>query len=208
MGTISLEEAIFSTRAMRRLSSDPIPEEDLRFVIEAATQAPSAANTQTWAFLVVRDPDLRKRVGEIYRDLGNRLVRDAAEGRAGLPEETRKVYEHALAFSERVSQVPALIVVCMCEKPPADLSLAASFFGSIFPAIQNLMLAARSRGLGTTLTTLHLADEERFKQALGIPEDVQTIAMIPIGYPTGEWGRPRRRPASEVTHWDRWGGQG
>ena len=69
------------------------------------------------------------------------------------------------------------------------------------------VLAARWRGLGTTLTTLHLADEARFKEALGIPEEVQTVAMIPIGYPTGEWRRPKRGSASEVTHWDRWGEQ-
>ena len=191
MRDISVEEAIFTTRAMRRLSSDPIPEEDLRFVVEAATQAPSAANTQTWSFLIVRDADLRKRVGDIYRDLADRLVRCRAEGQGGLPEEMRKVYQHALAFSDRVADVPALIVVCMAEKPPeGDFSLSAAYFGSIFPAVQNLMLAARSRGLGTTLTTLHLADEERFKEVLEIPADVQTLAMIPIGYPTGEWRPP------------------
>jgi nitroreductase len=193
---------------MRRLGPQPIPEADLRFVIEAATQAPSAANTQSWAFLIVQDPELKKRIGVLYRELGDQLLRAAAEGRAGLPEETRKVYAHALSFSERVAEVPALIVVCMREKSPTDdLSRTASFFGSIFPAVQNLLLAARSRGLGTTLTTLHLADEARFKEALGIPEEVQTVAMIPIGYPTGEWRRPKRGSASEVTHWDRWGEQ-
>ncbi len=207
MGDLSLEEALYTTRAMRRLHPDPVSEEDLRFVIDAATQAPSAKNAQTWAFVVVRDPEQRRRIGELYRRIGEVGIRPGAEGREGLSEEMTKVYGHALQLAERMTEVPVLIVACMCEPLPAERGSASAFYGSIFPAIQNLMLAARSRGLGTTLTTLHLGAEGELKQILGIPDDVQTVAMIPMGHPKGTWGRPVRRPSAEVTHWDRWGVQ-
>ena len=82
---------------------------------------------------------------------------------------------------------------------------SSTHYGSIYPAIQNLMLAARARGLGTTLTTLHKAAEDEIKAILEIPDDVDTVALIPIGYPEGRFGRPKRRPSRDVTHWDRWG---
>jgi nitroreductase len=94
----------------------------------------------------------------------------------------------------------------MSRRAPEAAARGASYWGSIFPAIQNLILAARSRGLGATLTTIHKFREEKVREALGLPEDFETIAMIPLGHPRGKWGRPVRAPASELTHWDRWGG--
>ena len=205
-GDLSIHDAIHTLRAMRRLRPDPVPEEEIRYVIESATQAASATNAQQWAFVVVRDAEQRRKVGELYREIAEKLVRPAAEEGSGIPEETRKVYGHAWAFAERMPEVPAMIVACMREPVAGEaVSANAAYFGSIFPAVQNLMLAARARGLGTTLTTLHLAEEKRFKEILGIPESVQTIAMIPMGYPTGKWKQPFRRPIDEITHWDRWG---
>lgn len=207
MGEIELEEALYTTRAMRRLHPDPVPEADLRFVIDAATQAPSAKNAQTWAFVVVRDAGQRRRIADLYRRLSDVGIRGGAEGREGLSPETQKVYRNALRLAEALAEVPVLIVACMREPLPELRGLATAFYGSIFPAIQNLMLAARSRGLGSTLTTLHVGAEEELKRILEIPAEVQTVALIPLGYPKGEWGRPLRRPSSEVTHWDRWGHQ-
>jgi nitroreductase len=83
--------------------------------------------------------------------------------------------------------------------------MQATWYGSIFPAVQNMMLAARARGLGTVLTTLHLGAEQAVKDLLGIPDDVATVAIIPIGHPEGEWKKPVRRPSEELTHWDQWG---
>ena len=203
---LSLHDAIYSLRAMRRLLPDPVPEQEIRYLIESATQAASATNAQQWAFVVVQDAEQRRQVAELYCDLANRFVRPVAEGETGLPDEQRRVWEHAWTFAQRLSEVPVLIVACMREPVVGEaVSAHASFFGSIFPAVQNLMLAARSRGLGTTLTTLHLGDEKRFKEILEIPEEVQTIAMIPVGYPKGKWRKPKRRPIDAVTHWDRWG---
>ena len=86
--------------------------------------------------------------------------------------------------------------------------MCSAWYGSIYPAIQNLMLAARSRGLGTTLTTLHKAGDDQIRAILEVPAAFETVALIPVGRPRGAWGKPRRRPASEVTHWDRFGGAG
>lgn len=205
MAELSAREAIFTLRAMRRLRPDPVPEAELRFLIDAATQAPSAQNEQHWAFVVVTDPEARRRLGAIYRDLGHRYIRDGALASGGLSGETERVHRHALLLVEQLATAPALVVAALRGEPARDAALASARYGSIYPAIQNLLLAARSRGLGTTLTTLHKARERDVKQVLGIPADWETIALIPVGYPVGRFGRPRRRPSWQVTHWNRWG---
>ncbi|MEE8581655.1 MAG: nitroreductase family protein [Myxococcota bacterium] len=204
MSELSLHDAIYSLRAMRRLKSDPVPEADLRRLIDAATQAASGENRQRWAFVVVTDPDKRRRLGEIYRALGHRYLRDAGLERDAESEDLRRVYRGALALVERLGEAPALILVCVRGRAPSNSLESTTYYGSIFPAIQNLMLTARSLGLGTTLTTLHKARDAEVKEVLGIPDEVETVALIPVGYPEGRFGKPRRRPGTEVTHWNRW----
>ena len=114
------------------------------------------------------------------------------------------MYRNTWRFASRYGQVPALIVCCLTGARPTDPSWQVAYYGSIFPAIQNLMLAARSRGLGSVLTTLHLREEKRFKQILGLPDDVNPEAVVPVGRPEFPFKPPKRRSASEVTHWDRW----
>lgn len=205
MAEIGLTEALYTTPAMRRLRADPVSEEDLRFVIDAATQAPSGANAQPWAFVVVRDAALRERIGQVYRSLGEEHIRRGGLERGELDEETARIYQDALGLAERLAQAPVLILACMRTPAPRDPIRAATWYGSIFPAVQNLMLAARARGLGATLTTLHKAREAEIKEILGIPADVTTVALVPLGHPQGRFHRPRRRPSWEITHWDRWG---
>lgn len=204
--SLDVGEAIFTTRAMRRLRPEPVPEEDLRFLVEAAVQAPSAENRQPWAFVVVTDPEPRARIAAIYRELGRRHIAEGALAGGDLDPESERVYRHALRLAEHLAEAPALVVACMHGRPPADPARAAAWWGSIFPAVQNLLLAARARGLGATLTTLHKAAEAEVKDALGIPDGVETVALVPVGRPAGRFARPRRRPAAEVTHWQRWGG--
>lgn len=198
------EEVLFTMRAMRRMRPDPVPEAELRWLIEAATQAASAHNSQTWGFVVVTDAELRNRLADAYRRLAEKAVKPGADGSMGLPEHERRVWANAYEFGKRFHEVPALIVCCMRATRPDTPVWSSSFYGSIYPAIQNLMLAARYRGLGTVLTTLHLSDEPSFKKILDIPDDVCTVAIIPVGYPAGEWKRPVRKPADAVTHWNRW----
>ncbi len=204
MGELDVHEALFSLRAMRRLRPDPVPEADLAYLVEAATQAPSGTNAQRWAFVVVTDPETRRRLGEIYRELGERYIRDAGLASGRLDESATKVYRNALWLVDHLGEAPALILACVEGRPPREPAAASTYYGSIFPAIQNLMLAARARGLGSTLTTLHKAREGDVRAVLGIPDHVETVALIPVGYPRGRFGRPLRRPAWEVTHWDRW----
>ena len=204
---LSLVEAIYSLRAMRRLLPDPVSDEDLRFLVDAATQAPSASNTQQWAFIVVTDAEQRRRLGEIYREVGRAVIRDQALASGRLSPATEKVYRGAMVLVEGMGSAPALIVVAARGGHPHDAVQAAAWYGSLFPAVQNLMLAARSRGLGTTLTTLHKLREADVKAVLGIPDGWETVALIPVGHPRGRFGPVLRAPSAQVTHWDRWGNQ-
>ena len=126
------EEVLFTTRAMRRMRPDPVPEAELRWLIEAATQAASAQNSQTWAFIVVTDAGLRRRMAEAYRRLAEEAVKPGADGSMGLPEHERKVWAHAYEFGKRFHEVPALIVCCMRAKHPDSPLLGSSFYGSIY----------------------------------------------------------------------------
>jgi len=190
-------EAIRTTRSMRRL--DPardVSDEDLVTIIDAATRAPTGGNSQPVRWLVVRDLELKRRVGEVYRAQARlRLV--AYEQDAKSNPEVARMLRSARHLADRMGEAPALLIPCA----RAERARAGS---SVFPAVQNLMLAARALGLGTTLTTIHLGDEDGVREILSIPREVQTFAIIPVGYPLGRWGEARRRPVSEVTYWDGW----
>src|SRR5215475_12948099 len=190
-------EAIRTTRSMRRL--DPardVSDEDLVTIIDAATRAPTGGNSQPVRWLVVRDPELKRRLGEVYRTQARlRLV--AYEEEAKTNPDVARMLRSARHLGEHMGEAPALLVPCA----RTERARAGS---SVFPAVQNLMLAARALGLGTTLTTIHIGDEGSVREILGIPEDVQTFAIIPVGYPLGRWGEARRRPVSEVSYWDGW----
>ena len=211
---LSLHEAIFTTRAMRRLKPDPVAAQDLEYIVEAATMAPSAGNRQFWGFVVVTDPVVRERIGAAHREVGEAYIRDGVLAEADLADDIRRVYTRAMHTVEHLGEAPAIIVACLQMPVPDDAATASGLFGSIFPAVQNLMLAARSRGLGTTLVTLATSyspvqpsSVEPIDSILGLPEDVGAVALIPVGYPRGHWGRPWHRPASSCTYWDRWGAQ-
>ena len=206
MSEITLRDAIFSLRSMRRLHTDPVPEADLRFLVDSAIQAPNGENRQNWRFVVVQNAEQRRRIGEAYEALAKNSVQTVVDGETQeeVPEAELVVYRNAWRLAQRIGDAPALIFVCVRAPIPQDRAWSATFYGSIFPAIQNLMLAARSRGLGSVLTTLHLLDEKPFREILELPEDVNTIALIPVGYPEGKFGPPLREPAETVTHWDRW----
>ena len=190
-------EAIRTTRSMRRL--DPardVSDEDLVTIIDAATRAPTGGNSQPVRWLVVRDLELKRRVGEVYRAQARlRLVAYEQDAKSNL--EVARMLRSARHLADRMGEAPALLIPCA----RAERARAGS---SVFPAVQNLMLAARALGLGTTLTTIHLGDEDGVREILSIPREVQTFAIIPVGYPLGRWGEARRRPVSEVTYWDGW----
>ncbi len=216
-----LFEIMYSLRAMRRLKPDPVPEALVWKIIEAGTKAPSGGNSQPWRFLVVQDPQLKRFVQERYRaalTLYLRAGADAAarrtEGAAGDPASSpgalrrARVAAAAIHLADHLHEAPVLLFVCLM---PRDLPLLGdrphrgpAIYASIFPAVQNILLACRALGLGTTLTTLHLLHEKEIKERLGIPAEVETVALLPIGYPTGRFGPTTRTPPEEVTYWDGW----
>lgn len=204
---LSLHDAIFTLRAMRKLKPDPIPVDDLRYIVEAATMACSPGNSQPWTFIVITDSSQKARIASIYREIGNAAIRDGALKSGKLDADMEQVYRDALILVDNLQQAPALILCCLQGEPQPGGIHQSTYYGSIYPAIQNLMLAARAKGIGSTMTTMHKAREQEIKQVLAIPEDVTTIALIPLGYPLGKWGRPNRRAQREVTYWDVWGGR-
>jgi len=213
-----LFEIMYSLRAMRRLKPDRVPEDVVWKVLEAGTMAPSGGNSQPWRFVVLQDPEVKRFVQECYLRALRVYLQAGAEAAARRqpppsPDETARqmrTRDAALHLGEHLHEAPLLLLVCMVQR---DLSLlrdaqgnlrGPAVYSSIFPAVQNILLACRALGLGATLTTLHLAFEGQIKERLGIPADVETVAMLPIGYPLGRFGPTRRARVEDVTYWDGW----
>jgi nitroreductase len=199
-------DTVTTQRAMRRLKPDPIPEAALRQIMDAAICAPSGGNRQGWSFLVVRDAALRARLGELYRECWGELIKlpyyaGAAKDPPDSP--TGKMLASARHLGEHLGEAPVLILACIAM----DASVAPSVTtgSSVYPAVQNIMLAARALGIGSCLTTIHRYRDAQVKELLGIPPNIETAALIPLGYPLGKFGRPPRRPLGEVAFADHWG---
>jgi nitroreductase len=216
--TIGLFEAIYTQRALRRLKPDPIPDELLWRVLEAGTKAPSGSNSQVWRFLVVHDPGRKRFIQQRYKKAWDQYAAANAalateRSQPPPPAELRsqlRMVRSAMHLAEHMHEAPVLLLVCMGPRPlppPAagQRRSPAALYASVFPAVQNILLAARGLGLGATLTTLHLLYEDEIKAEFGIPADTETVALIPLGYPEGKYGPTGRRPVDEVTYWDRWG---
>ena len=196
--SIPLGEAIFSLRAIRRFKPDPIPDADLKDILEAAIQAPSGGNTQPWHFLVVKDAGLRSQLGQLYREAWWAKRKDEGiNGPEDIPPEN-KVRLSAMRLADEIGGAPAIILLCTTSKGAGPLT-------SAIPAVQNLLLAARALGIGGTITTLHAQVNERVAQLFGIPDTAQIVYCVPLGYPRGAFGPTTRRPLSEVSSLDRWG---
>jgi nitroreductase len=209
-------EAMRTLRSVRCFRSDPVPLEVARRVIEAATWAPSARNAQPWFFLVVQDSRRKAAIGELYLRAWRQAQALTASAGADRDIATRPGYAAMMRavdhLATHLADVPLLILACLDTAqlgPMADgrgtILAPQSAYASIFPAVQNLMLAARSFGLGSTLTTIHNAVESEVRTALDIPQRIHVAALIPLGYPARPFAPVKRRPAGEVTFLNRWG---
>lgn len=215
MATIDLYEAMRTLRAVRRLRPDPIPEDVLYRVLEAATWAPTGGNRQAWRIIVVKDPARKQRLGELYKQVTLPYLKSYMERLAGASEEERRKAERTLRASnylvEHFGETPVLLVVCFNPEGLAvtDAKLDRHSVvggGSIYPAVENLLLACRAEGLGCVLTTLLCMEEPAVRELLGIPDPWGTAAVVPIGYPVLQGHGPiSRRSVEELAFADAWG---
>ena len=203
-----LFEVMYSTRAMRRLEARPVPEELLVKLIDAGNQGPSGSNRQAARWLVVRDPAQRKKLAELNRKAVMAYVQPGAGRPADLPhqdaDKRARMLKAVLWQAEHLHEAPVLIVACLTfDAPPSPLA-AARGGGSVWPQVQNVLLAARALGLGAAPTTLALSDRDAFRRVLELPPTVEAYCLIPVGYPKGKFGPVTRLPASETIRWDKW----
>ncbi len=207
MDDMNLFEAMYSQRSFTRFRPDPVPKEAIDKIIDAAIRAPNGGNRQPWEFIAITDPEVIAQVGGVYRDVWLNAM-----GHEAPPDET-PAYKAARYLANHMPEVPAMILICAdhagsAPTPNNEPFVRGSQASSVWPAAQNLFLAARALGLGTRLTTAHLRGEQRVKDILGIPDHVETVMLTPLGYPRGNFGPTQRKPAAEVTSHNRYGNRG
>ncbi len=200
-GEIGLFDAMYTQRAIRRLKPDPIPDDLIHKLIESATKAPSGTNRQPWKFIVVKDQVIKSNIAHYYKKTFDLVYGDKSSSPRPISSSMMKTGAH---LAEHIQEAPIFIIVCaLHDGSPSSMDRGAS----IFPAVQNLLLTARGLGLGGVLTNNHKRYEDEVKQILKIPANVETAALVPIGYPDegASYGPTRRSAVEEVTYWDTWG---
>ena len=200
-----LEEAITTQRAVRRLKPDPVDDALLLRLIELALKAPTGSNAQNWEFIVVKDAAVKAQLGRRNRQawsLYGWLGRRANRGNAKM----NRVLDAVQWQAEHFEEIPVVVVACLRgPRLPFPNAAATSYYGSIFPSVQNLLLAARAAGLGAALITLPLWSTFSARRILGLPWNVTPCAVIPIGWPVGRYGPTTRRPVGDVVSLDQFG---
>ena len=201
-----LFEIMQTTRAMRRLKPDPVPDALLAKILQAGLWAANGGNTQRWRFLVVKDPAIKKAVQVHYKRAFDEIIGPRYLASQPPPGVTREKYlrQHAAVeyLTDHFHEAPVWIVACLEEGPNPPARWAGA---SIYPAVQNMLLAARALGLGATLTTRHLFFEKDSDGALGLPPGVRSYAILPVGYPMGKFGPVGRGKLSDFVYKDRGG---
>ncbi len=195
--SMPIGEAMFSQRSIRRFRSDPIPVDDLRLIMDAAVKAPSGGNRQPARFLILTDSDLIREFGTLYHEAWWAKRRDEKQPwtrREEIPAEERG-HTAAARLADEIKDAPCIVLALTSVKNGAS---------SIIPSVQNLMLAARSLGIGSVPTTLHAQVLERVYALLNIPAEMEFHLCIPLGYPRGRFGSTQRVPAADVTYANRW----
>jgi len=190
---ITLHDAIYSLRAIRRQKPDPISDDDLATILDAARQAPNGGNQQNWHFVVIRDEQLKRKFGELYHEAWWAKRNDGGYQK---PEDLPTHYKSPMGRADVVGNSPVIVLVC---------ATSPGFRESVIPATQNMLLTARSLGIGGTISTLHDSVDDRVKALFNIPESAAIVYSIPLGYPKGNFGPVKRNPLNEVVSLDSWG---
>jgi nitroreductase len=204
-----------TTRAMRRFSDEPVTDEEIERILAAAVQAPSGGNIQPYQFMIVTDEDRRRAIGDLYRRAYDRYepavlalfppFTDAAAQRRH-----DRNWAASRLLAETIGSVPAMVLVLMprismtVADDEGDMDVGPTY-ASVYPAVQNIVLAARSMGIGTVLTTVYRIHEEAVREVCGIPDRYEVVALLPLGRPTGHWGIAPPPPPPTITSWNQFG---
>ena len=219
MPETNLFDVIYSAGAIRRFKTDPVPDEIITKVLDAAIRAPSGSNAQSWLFMVVKDAEKRRQLGAVYKKASDILLGLYAGATAPEHMDQQKYerfFKAVVHLFDHMGDAPVLLVLCLkasrwagaklTDDMKARMATAGRTAGSsIYPAVQNVILACRAFGLGTVLTTIHAFYEEEVRAILNLPADVQTYALMPIGYPQGHHYQVKRKPVNTVACLDTYG---
>jgi nitroreductase/ketosteroid isomerase-like protein len=205
----TVDTLLSTTRAIRkRLNLDrPVERELILDCIRLSQQAPTGSNAQSWRWIVVTDPELKRSIAELYRDGGRPHIETVLSNRHLRDAQGQRMIDSAMFLYDNLERVPVLVFPCLEGRIPDDTRHArrATYYASIYPAVWSFMLALRSRGLGSVLTTLHLANEEAIGKLLQIPSSLTQMAMVPAGYISGHQPRAASRPPVEdIVRWEGW----
>ena len=210
-----LYDGLMTTRAMRRFTDEPVTDEEVERILAAAVQAPSGGNIQPYQFLVVTDAERRASIGAIYLRAYDRYEPAVLALFPPMEDpEARRRHERNWAMSrhlaETIGSAPVMVLVLAprismtVRDADGDMDVG-SVLASVYPAVQNLVLAARSMGIGTCLTTVYRIHEAEVRAVCDIPDRYDVVALLPLGHPTGQWGVAPRRPARSLTSWNTFG---
>ena len=202
------DELLNTTRSVRkRLDlTKPVAREVIDECLQLAVQAPTGSNVQGWRWIVIDDSDTRAALAALYRRSAEGYLSAASEqASSGADAQTQRVFSSAMYLMEHLHEVPVHLIPCIQGNPPNGLA-GAGFYASIYPAVWSFQLALRARGLGSCLTTLHLAHADEAAALLGIPDGITQTALLPVAYTVGtDFKLAKRSPVSEITHWNSWG---
>ncbi len=212
---MDLFDAIRTNWAVRRFSAEAVTDDEILVCLDAATRGPSGGNIQPWQFLVVRDEETKERIAEIYHRAYLRYERALLAVRRPLPDPADeasflRTVRSARHLAEHLSSAQAYVLVLLPElglilkDDQGHLDIGTPY-ASVYPAVQNFMLAARALGIGSTLTTVYRIYQGEVRAASGIPDRYEIVALLPLGRPAKGFGVGRRRAVGSVTHWDRFG---
>ncbi len=212
---MDLYDGIMTTRAIRRYTDEPVTDEEIAACLQAAVQAPSGGNIQPWNFIAIKDAETKRALGDVYRRAYERyepaMLKVTPPPRNDVEAERhRRMVASARHLARTIGEAPAMVAFLM---PDISMTLhddagaldVGTPYASVYPAVQNFMLAARSMGVGTSLTTVYRVYQDEARAILGVPEQLEIIALVPMGRPKGSFGIAPRRAAAASTHWDRFG---
>lgn len=205
--SIGLFEAISTTRAIRDFRPDPVPDDLLRRVLELAGQAPSGGNRQPWRWVIIRSTEGKRKVSELVRQASQRAAQAATSGQT-LTTPASSSAAGSDDFANMLLGVPVIVIVC-ARRPASEGPWSVGPFGQTYPAVQNLLLAARGLGLGGTITTNFRWMMDEFRIYLRLPDEIEPTCLIPLGYPLGagrnQHGTKSRQPLEELAYEEHWG---